>query len=64
MHRRIAAFLRNTLADAATLRLAHAASWLDADQTLQLEPAAHRDPESVMEGYIPASAMPMAALSA
>lgn len=46
IHVRMAAFLRHTLADAANLRLAHSASWLDEDQTLRLSPAANSDPES------------------
>jgi CRISPR-associated endonuclease/helicase Cas3 len=46
IYRRMAAFLRNTLAGAANLRLAHSASWLDEDQTLLLSPTADCDPES------------------
>ena len=39
IHRRIARFLTNTLADKATLRLAHANSWLEEDSSLQLNPS-------------------------
>lgn len=46
IHGRVAAFLSNTLADPANLRLAHSASWLDEDQTLLLSPAADGDEQS------------------
>ncbi len=39
IHQRIGAFLRNTLADAAPLRLAHGNAWLEDDFDLRLRPA-------------------------
>ncbi|MCL4789498.1 MAG: CRISPR-associated helicase Cas3' [Verrucomicrobia bacterium] len=39
IHQRIGAFLRNTLADQAPLRLAHGNAWLEDDFDLQLHPA-------------------------
>ena len=39
IHRRIDAFLRNTLADSATLRLAHGNAWLEDDFDLLLTPS-------------------------
>lgn len=39
IHKRLAAFLRNTLADAAPLRLAHGNAWLEDDFDLRLRPA-------------------------
>lgn len=39
IHRRVASFLRATLADAAHLRLAHGSSWLDDDSALRLRPS-------------------------
>jgi CRISPR-associated endonuclease/helicase Cas3 len=49
IHRRVAGFLRNTLADAANLRLAHSASWLNEDQTLVLSPAVNGDAQSLQQ---------------
>ena len=46
IHRRVAPFLQAALEDAATLRLAHGASWLEDRQTLRLQPAAAHDPEA------------------
>lgn len=39
IHKRICAFLRNTLADAAQLRLAHGNAWLEDDFDLRMRPA-------------------------
>lgn len=39
IHQRVATFLRNTLADAAPLRLAHGNAWLEDDFDLRLQPA-------------------------
>jgi CRISPR-associated endonuclease/helicase Cas3 len=39
IHQRVARFLKNTLAGAAKLRLAHANSWLEDDFDLRLQPA-------------------------
>ncbi|MGB0550186.1 MAG: CRISPR-associated helicase Cas3' [Limisphaerales bacterium] len=39
IHQRIRGFLRNTLDDVATLRLAHGNAWLEDDFTLQLNPS-------------------------
>lgn len=39
IHKRIGAFLRNTLADAAPLRLAHGNAWLEDDFDLRMRPA-------------------------
>jgi len=39
IHRRIETFLRNTLADGASLRLAHGNAWLEDDFNLRLAPA-------------------------
>lgn len=39
IHKRISAFLRNTLADAAPLRLAHGNAWLEDDFDLRLRPS-------------------------
>lgn len=39
IHQRLGAFLRNTLADAAPLRLAHGNAWLEDDFDLRLRPA-------------------------
>ena len=39
IHQRVAPFLQSALADAANLRLAHAASWLEDHQTWRLQPA-------------------------
>lgn len=46
IHLRVAAFLRSALADAANLRLAHAASWLEGNQTMRLHPTNARDSEA------------------
>lgn len=46
IHRRVGHFLREALADAAVFRLAHGASWLEDDQTVELQPAAGNDPEA------------------
>src|SRR5207249_517253 len=53
IHFRVAPFLRSALADAANLRLAHSASWLDDHQTWLLRPSASHDAdaaEHVREG--------------
>ncbi len=44
IHQRVAPFLKSALADAANLRLAHAASWLEDHQTWRLHPADSHDP--------------------
>ncbi len=46
IHQRIAPFLQSALADAANLRLAHAASWLEGNQTMRLHPTDANDPEA------------------
>ncbi len=46
IHKRVAPFLRSALADAANLRLAHAASWLEDHQTWRLHPADSNDPDA------------------
>ena len=46
IHKRVATFLRSALADAANLRLAHAASWLEDHQTWCLRPTDSEDVES------------------
>lgn len=46
IHRRITPFLQSALADPANLRLAHAASWLDENQTLRLRPTDANEPEA------------------
>jgi CRISPR-associated endonuclease/helicase Cas3 len=50
IHRRVALFLKSALADATNLRLAHAASWLEDQQTLRLHPAEAGDAAHVREG--------------
>ena len=53
IHLRVAPFLRSALVDAANLRLAHSASWLDDHQTWLLRPSASQDAdaaEHVREG--------------
>jgi CRISPR-associated endonuclease/helicase Cas3 len=45
IHLRVANFLRNTLAETANLRLAHASSWLGENQNLSISPTAHGDSE-------------------
>ncbi len=49
IHQRVAPFLRSALADAANLRLAHAASWLEDHQTWRLHPTDSNDPEAVAQ---------------
>jgi CRISPR-associated endonuclease/helicase Cas3 len=49
IHERVAGFLRNTLAGAANLCLAHSASWLTDAQTLRLAPTADSDEQSRRE---------------
>jgi len=44
IHQRVAPFLRAALADAANLRLAHGASWLEENQTWRLHPSDSSDP--------------------
>jgi CRISPR-associated endonuclease/helicase Cas3 len=46
IHQRVAPFLKSALADAANLRLAHAASWLEDQQTWRLHPADSGDAEA------------------
>jgi CRISPR-associated endonuclease/helicase Cas3 len=46
IHQRIAPFLQSALADAANLRLAHGASWLEGNQTMRLHPTDPNDPEA------------------
>ena len=46
IHKRIAPFLQSALADSANLRLAHAASWLEGNQTMRLHPTDSNDPEA------------------
>ena len=46
IHKRIAPFLQSALADAANLRLAHGASWLEENQTMRLHPADPDDPQA------------------
>lgn len=46
IHQRIAPFLQSALADAANLRLAHGASWLEGNQTMRLHPTDANDPEA------------------
>ncbi|MCX6879960.1 MAG: CRISPR-associated helicase Cas3' [Verrucomicrobia bacterium] len=50
IHQRVAPFLQSALADAANLRLAHAASWLEDHQTWRLHPADADDTAQVREG--------------
>ena len=47
IHKRVAPFLCSALAEGSTLRLAHAASWLDDHQTLNLHPTDSNDDESI-----------------
>jgi CRISPR-associated endonuclease/helicase Cas3 len=47
IHQRIAPFLQSALADAANLRLAHGASWLEGNQTMRLHPTDTNDPDAV-----------------
>jgi len=46
IHQRVAPFLQAALADAANLRLAHAASWLEVNQTWRLHPTDSNDIEA------------------
>lgn len=43
IHQRVRPFLKAALTDASTFRLAHGASWLEADQTLVLHPSSSGD---------------------
>jgi CRISPR-associated endonuclease/helicase Cas3 len=46
IHRRVGQFLGHALAQRTNFRLAHAASWLDENQVIQIRPAALHDKES------------------
>lgn len=46
IHLRVARFLKSSLEEASTLRLAHGASWLEKDQTLVLHPSTRNDGEA------------------
>jgi len=50
IHQRVAQFLLSALADAANLRLAHGASWLEDHQTWRLHPVDAGDAAHVREG--------------
>lgn len=49
IHRRVGRFLENALAERANFRLAHAASWLEEEQTVQLRPTVLHDENSARE---------------
>jgi CRISPR-associated endonuclease/helicase Cas3 len=49
IHRRVSRFLTKTLADPANLRLAHAASWLDEKQAVEIRPAMPGDADSATQ---------------